>query len=417
MYRFILIGAASVLVAAVSYTHVHPPPAVAGARVPVGPGIYLEEAMAGPALRSDIGNRGERRRLAPRIVGGTPTDISQLPWQVAVAYRPGVAPGDAFDRQICGGSLVTPTLVITAAHCVVHRRLGFLPPDQFSVLSGRTQLSSGEGRESLLTTYYLFVDAQGQPLYDPRNHAWDVVVLELAEDALGSPITIAGPDEGELSSPGRSGYVSGWGRISESGRYSDGLLSAEIVILSDRACSFSFGAGFDATTSLCAGTALGTRDSCYGDSGGPLVVPVAEGGFRLVGDTSFGRRCGSHHPGGYGRLAAEPMRSALRNAALSVSGQDIVGSGGQAPTVLSPTQARENAWIYVEEDCFGWRACRQYRASPCVGLVEGYRCKVSEYARNRRDGRFRCTRNVFVSAASGVIERLGLGRWRCRNGW
>lgn len=346
-----------------------------------------------------------------RIVGGSPVSIGNVPWQVAVALSPSAAPGRGPEqRQICGGSLVAPTLVITAAHCVYDR--GFEPASDFSVISGRTTLSdSSAGTESTLTGYIALADNAGRTLYDPQTNSWDAVLLELAQPAIGTPIQLAGPDEAELWSPGRALLASGWGALGENGPYPDSLRATELTAYGP-SC---FGDRVDdPQTSFCAGSALGGRDTCYGDSGGPLAAPMAGGGYRLVGDTSYGfGKCGSLDPGAYGQIAAEPMRSALAKAAMSAAGVNIVGSGGTPPTTLSQTQARENAWIFADDACARDRSCRSYLASSCKAKGSAWLCPVTEYGRDRR-GSFRCTRNVKVSAASGSLTRRGVGRWRCR---
>jgi hypothetical protein len=390
--------------------------APASAATRVAPGIYLERVGTGPA--SPEGSAELRNgSIQPRIVGGDPVTSAQRPWQVAIALAPGTAPGTGYDRLICGGTLVSPTLVVSAAHCF-YGEGGFQPAADYSVISGRTTLSSNEGRETLLAGYYSFVNGQGQQAYDPRTAAWDVVLIELAQPALGSPVKLAGADEGELWAPGRAAYVSGWGATSETGGYPDQLRSAEIAILPNRFCQAAYRNGWDPTTSLCAGTALGISDSCQGDSGGPLVVPIAGGGFRLVGDVQFGNGCGrTYFPGVYGRLGADPVRAALQNAAVSVAGENIVGSGALPPETLTPRQAKENAWIYLDEDCLSWRPCRRYKANSCVASGLGYRCAVSEFAKNRRYGKFRCKRRVFVTGEGGTLEVQPLKKWKCRRGW
>src|SRR3954453_10848028 len=54
----------------------------------------------------------------PRVGGGHDATISQYPWQAGVVFSPSKASGTAYDRQFCGGSLITSRIVMTAAHCV-----------------------------------------------------------------------------------------------------------------------------------------------------------------------------------------------------------------------------------------------------------------------------------------------------------
>jgi hypothetical protein len=371
--------------------------------------------MKGPSDAPPRTTSGGPRQ--PRIIGGEPVSIGEVPWQVAVDIAPGWADGNAHRRQICGGSLVAPTLVVTAAHCVADRRGRFRSPaEMFSVVSGRTVLSSGSGRETGVSDYYYFVDGSDRPVYNPGTGAWDVVLLELSGAAEGTPIKLAGPGEADAWGVGRAALVSGWGSTRGSdGPYPDGLRAADVVVLPDAQCSDYLGRL--APTSLCAGTALGTEGTCFGDSGGPIVVQLADGQFRLIGDTSYGAaECGTFVPSVYGRLAAEPMRSALQTAAIELTGTDIVGSGGVAPGSVTAAQARENAWIYVIDDCRRSRPCRATSAKRCRRSGGGYKCKVVEYSKRRRS-RFHCSRRVAVSASSDEVSRRGIGKWRCRRGW
>lgn len=383
----------------------------------VAPGTYL---AAGPSQPGDAASSRAAIRPLPRIIGGSPISIAQAPWQVALEIAPGFASGNADDRQIRGGSLVAPDLVVTAAHCVADNKGRFTSsPARFSVVSGRTKLSSSAGQETQVADYHYFVDGADRPLYDPRRGAWDVALLQLSGPAPGTPIELAGPREAEAWSVGRAATISGWGSTGRYGKgpYPNGLRAVEIAIQPDAGCAAAYGRGFSRSTTFCAGTALGKRNACDGDSGGPVVVPLAGGGARLIGATSYvAGDCRTFVPSGYARLAADPIRSSLREAALALSGTDIVGSGGQAPTTMTPEQAEENAWIYVRADCGGWRLCRGYSARRCAGGRSGYRCKVTEFAKRRRV-KFRCSRRVSVSAASGKIKRRGIGRWKCRRGW
>src|SRR5688500_12911197 len=56
-----------------------------------------------------------RADIQPRIVGGTPTTKDKYPWMVALTTA---GNSDLFDAQFCGGALIHPYWVVTAAHCV-----------------------------------------------------------------------------------------------------------------------------------------------------------------------------------------------------------------------------------------------------------------------------------------------------------
>jgi secreted trypsin-like serine protease len=297
-----------------------------------------------------------------RIVGGSAATISQFPWQVALAGSPTFYAGNGFARQFCGGTLVAPTIVITAAHCVFNFPspvVGFSPANRLQVFTGRTTLSSSEGQAIDVSEVYYFEGTPSAPtlqarstdvspstgqLYNPSTDEWDAVFLQLATPSTtGTPIKIAGAGEEATWAVGAPALISGWGTTTEGGTQSDQLMGATVPMVADSTCAAAYGADFVATTMVCAGFPQGGVDTCQGDSGGPLVVQAfqrsakAANTVRLVGDTSFGFGCArAGIPGVYGRLAADPMRSAFRNGILQVAGVDVVGSGALPPDSTGP---------------------------------------------------------------------------------
>jgi hypothetical protein len=351
------------------------------------------------------------------IIGGSPTPIARVPWQVALVEK---GRGTVQQRQFCGGTLVAPTIVITAAHCVLDDFLRRIPSSTYVVISGRSALNdTSEGTTSRVVDSVIWTDDRGRPLYDYRDE-WDVAVIELGSPATGTPIKIAGPDERSLWAPGRLALVSGWGVTGRAPYGTNYLQSTRVALLPDWTCRRSYRnvGGFRSATQTCAGRALGRHDTCQGDSGGPMVAFAADGTPRLVGVTSFGKGCaGKYFPGVYARVASDPVRSAIAEYLTSEYGVDAIGSGATPPDQLSTLAATENAWLYLEPDCFKWNPCQSYDVKWCRTVSGDHRCLVVENAFRRRDGRFHCSQQVLVGVTGGSITRTAASDWSCRAGW
>jgi hypothetical protein len=412
-----------------------------GAQVRVGNGVFLTDADevagadvgqgAGPSAAPDQDSAGRQ----PRIMGGGTISITAAPWQAAITLDRAYFSGNAYDRLLCGGSLVAPTIVITAAHCFYIERYGFDDPEYYSAVTGRTRLSGGEGQEVAVKTYHVFTDDAGNPLYSPATDRWDVVVVELSSPSSSTPIKLAGPDETALWTPGGPADITGWGSTGEDDPASDTLRGARIGVLSDSSCAGAYGSSFHSDVMLCAGVLSGGTDTCYGDSGGPLTVPIAGGGARLVGVTSWGNGCGrARYPGVYGRVAADPIRTSLQRGVQEVAGVDIVGSGAQPPSAppapanprpnvgppsgaVTPAQARALARKLARRQCSQFKSCRRYRAGQCSKSGNGVSCWIRTFEMNRRGRKFSCKRLTLWTVSAGQVQQAFLTRWRCRSGW
>ncbi|MDN3292675.1 serine protease [Streptomyces ficellus] len=233
------------------------------------------------------------------VVGGQPVQASDSPWVVALSSRDRF--GGARAGQFCGGVVIAPTKVATAAHCLGPAVLGAEAKDlsDLRVIAGRTELRESGGREVPVTGAWI------SPSYDPDTQSGDLAVLTLASPLPRAYVIKAAGRGHQAYRPGTSADVYGWGDTTGGGSYAYGLRSARVRVLPDEVCARAYpaaaaGGGYVAATMLCAGDPQGGRDACQGDSGGPLV---ARG--RLIGLVSWGSGCGeAGSPGVYTRISA-----------------------------------------------------------------------------------------------------------------
>ncbi|WP_418959543.1 S1 family serine peptidase [Streptomyces tritici] len=232
------------------------------------------------------------------IVGGEPVEVADTPWVVALSSRDRF--GGMRAGQFCGGVVVAPTKVLTAAHCLGPEVLGGAPEDvsDLAVIAGRTELTDKGGREIRVAETWI------NPAYRPATNAGDLAVLTLSSPLPESYVlATAGPGDSAYA-PGTIATVYGWGDTTGNGTYATSLRAARVQVLEDAACERAYpgntSGDYQPATMLCAGDPAGGRDACQGDSGGPLV---ARG--RLVGLVSWGSGCAeAENPGVYTRISA-----------------------------------------------------------------------------------------------------------------
>ncbi len=231
-----------------------------------------------------------------RVIGGERAAQGAWPWMAGLIDKN----GSPFRSHFCGGSLISPTWVLTAAHCVE----GESRPSDIHVVLGLTDLSAPEAGYERIPVLRII----SHPGFEQDVGDNDIALLELSRASDQTPLAglIDSGNQSTLAGPGRLATVIGWGSTDPRGDSSTRwLMQAEVPITSQDTCERAFPGEIDQTM-LCAGYTQGGKDACSGDSGGPLVVPDGKGGYAQAGIVSWGAatcaKAGEY--GVYSRVAA-----------------------------------------------------------------------------------------------------------------
>ncbi|KZS14753.1 putative Trypsin-7 [Daphnia magna] len=213
-----------------------------------------------------------------QIVGGTQAAAGEFPY-MAILRRNGVF--------FCGGTLIAPSFILTAAHCLAN--VPASSTGSLQVTLNTVAASGGSGAEVRTVRRFLV-----HPSYNSGTKQNDVAIMALSTPVTNiTPVPLPFFSDAGTSYEGRSTVISGWGTTSSGGSVSSVLLKATVSVLENRVCRRQYGrtilgivlsSAFYPGEMMCAAAA--GKDTCQGDSGGPLLYAGCQ-----VGITSFGRGC------------------------------------------------------------------------------------------------------------------------------